>query len=134
MRPLAVYNREQRPIPAEIPTSAGYSEGCNPDKAVTAMTLKIYTKHTSDRGSPHLWLRDTITVWFGIMEAAKLELEAAECAEESPMASPGDSPPRRREADAMQVGYLADATGVCGFSVPSNYSSRWRTAIHGETQ
>jgi hypothetical protein len=99
------------------------------------MTLKIYTKHIFDRGSPHPWLRDTITVWFGIMEAAKLELEAAECAEESPMASPGDSPPRCREmAGAMQVGYFADATGVCGFSVPSNYSSRWHAAIHGEAQ
>jgi len=69
------------------------------------------------------------------MVAAKLELEAAECAVEPPVASPGDSPLRGREmADAMQVGYLADTTGVCGFSVPSNYSSRWRAAIHGEAQ
>ena len=126
-------------MPAEIPTSAGYSEGCNPHKAVTAMTLKICSKYTSDRGSPQPWLRDwlrdTINVWFGIMVAAKLELEAAECVGESTMGSPGNSPPRGREmADAMRVGYLTDATGVCGFSEPSNYNSRRRAAIHGEAQ
>jgi len=66
--------------------------------------------------------------------AAKLELEAAECVEESPMGSPGNSPPRGCEmADAMRVGYLADAR-VCGLSEPSNYNSRWRAAIHGEAQ
>jgi hypothetical protein len=99
------------------------------------MTLKIYSKYTSDRGSPQPWLRDTITVWFGIMVAAKLELDAAECMAEAPMGSPGNSPPRGREmADAMRVGYLADAAWVRGFSEPSNYNSRWRAAIHGEAQ
>jgi hypothetical protein len=69
------------------------------------------------------------------MVAAKLELEAAECVEESPMGSPGNSPPRGREmADAMRVGYLADATGVCGFSEHLQLHLRWRAAIHGETQ
>jgi hypothetical protein len=99
------------------------------------MTLKICSEYTSDHGLPQPWLRDTITVWFGIMVAAKLELEAAECVRESPMGRPGNSPPRGREmADAMLVGYLADATRVCGFSEPPNYNSRWRAAIHGEAQ
>jgi hypothetical protein len=98
------------------------------------MTLKICIKYTSDRGSPQPWLRDTITIWFGIMVAAKLELEAAECAGKSPMGSPGNSPARSEMADAMRVGYLADATEVCGFSEHLQLHLRWRAAIHGETQ